>query len=211
MQSRSHDYIYPLKLHRSESILAKDDVSRVNTRMMFPVVFPNAFGPAQCDEICRLGEALGSQTAIAMGDSERSKAARLGRLAWLGVDRETDWIYEKVVHLFGQANSDFDFTLGGLAEPLQYTLYDVKSYFDWHHDIGFDESCGRKLSMTIQLSDPEAYIGGDLEFHNGGSMPIARRRGAATVFPAFLAHRVSPIVSGHRKSLVSWAYGPAFT
>ena len=38
----------------------------------------------------------------------------------------------------------------------------------------------------------------------------ARELGAATVFPSYLAHRVAPVQSGVRRSLVAWAYGPAF-
>jgi PKHD-type hydroxylase len=35
-------------------------------------------------------------------------------------------------------------------------------------------------------------------------------QGAATVFPAFVLHRVTPVTSGTRYSLTVWCHGPKF-
>ncbi|MGE5794397.1 MAG: 2OG-Fe(II) oxygenase [Bacteroidota bacterium] len=81
--------------------------------------------------------------------------------------------------------------------------------FDWHMDLGPGRTSARKLSMTVQLSPPEDYAGGDLEFV-GNTHAAERERGSATIFPAYVGHRVSPIERGTRRSLVAWAYGPSF-
>ena len=39
---------------------------------------------------------------------------------------------------------------------------------------------------------------------------LTRQRGTAVVFPSFEYHRVLPMRSGVRHSLVSWVSGPAF-
>ena len=98
----------------------------------------------------------------------------------------------------------------GLVEALQYTVYGPEQHFDWHIDLGSGQTSARKLSMTLQLSEAGDYSGGALEFINAPSPAAARKIGAATVFPSYLAHRVAPVQSGVRRSLVAWAYGPAF-
>ena len=68
----------------------------------------------------------------------------------------------------------------------------------------------RKLSITVQLSDPADYEGGDLEFFPQPRQPAVRDRGAMIIFPSFIAHRVTPISHGTRRSLVAWVSGTTF-
>jgi PKHD-type hydroxylase len=77
---------------------------------------------------------------------------------------------------------------------------------------GLGSGLERKLSVTVNLSDPGDYTGGDLEFLNGiGQLltqPELRQRGSIVVFPSTLGHRVTPITSGVRYALVGWMVGP---
>ena len=73
----------------------------------------------------------------------------------------------------------------------------------------------RKLSMTIQLSDPDDYEGGDFVFNVNqiGQSPDReqlRKKGTVLVFPSFIMHGVKPVTKGTRKSLVSWIEGPTW-
>ncbi len=69
----------------------------------------------------------------------------------------------------------------------------------------------RKLSLSLQLSDPARYQGCDLELSYGdGVQQAPRSRGTVIAFPSYVLHRVTPIASGTRKSLVIWASGPDF-
>ncbi len=92
---------------------------------------------------------------------------------------------------------------------LQYTVYGPGERFDWHMDLGPGPTSARKLSMTVQLSPPDDYAGGDLEFV-GNRHAAERELGAATIFPAYVGHRVTPVERGTRRSLVAWVYGPSF-
>ena len=83
--------------------------------------------------------------------------------------------------------------------------------FGWHQDVNWVDPAPsrRKLSFIAQLSDPSSYEGGDFEFQgpiNPG--PELRNKGAVLIFPSFLYHRVTPVTSGIRYSLVSWVVGP---
>ena len=74
--------------------------------------------------------------------------------------------------------------------------------------------------MTISLSDPEEYEGGNLEFDlrnthdwetdmNKGIIECTeiRPRGSIVIFPSFVWHRIKPVLKGTRYSLVVWNLG----
>lgn len=182
----------------------------VNPSLAHPLVLPDVLSGAECAKVIELGETSAPISAHATGDETRSTAARVGRITWIRPEHSTQWLFERVATLFATANQRYGLDLAGMIDPIQFSIYRDGAYFDWHNDIGSDLSAGRKLSVTIQLVNSDEYDGGALEFHHGSEMPIARTRGTATVFPSYLAHRVTPVRRGRRISIVAWAYGPAF-
>ena len=100
-------------------------------------------------------------------------------------------------------NFQWDFT-----ESCQFTKYGLNQYYNWHQDgspecypddhrfIGYRNKC-RKLSTVIALSDGSDYKGGK----------ELRKKGTVIVFPSFVWHRVKPVLSGTRYSLVCWSLG----
>lgn len=91
-------------------------------------------------------------------------------------------------------------------EAPQLLRYGPGDGYGWHIDLGPGPAARRKLSVTVLLSDPDDFAGGDLEFDGGVALP--RERGAALVFPSFLRHRVAPVLAGERWALVAWLTGP---
>lgn len=82
---------------------------------------------------------------------------------------------------------------------------EFKDHWDWG---GTDVSNLRKLSCTIQLTDPRRYSGGELEiFAGGGYWAAPRDLGAITAFPSNVYHHVNPIKRGRRRSVVAWFRG----
>jgi PKHD-type hydroxylase len=106
----------------------------------------------------------------------------------------------------------YRFDLYGFMEDMQYTVYaSGGDHYDWHIDAGSRTTCPRKLSLSLQLSDPSEYEGGKLEFMNGKDVKVADRdRGLVVAFPAYRLHRVTPVTKGLRKSIVVWTTGPQF-
>ena len=69
-------------------------------------------------------------------------------------------------------------------------------------------SMHRKLSVTVQLSDPAGYQGGDLVLMSPrGWAKASRERGSVVAFPSYVWHQVIPVREGVRYSLVQWALG----
>jgi len=67
----------------------------------------------------------------------------------------------------------------------------------------------RKISMVISITDPDTYEGGEFEFIDG-TKPDLKPRGSVLVFPSFVRHRVTPVTTGTRYSLVNWFVGNKF-
>lgn len=148
------------------------------------------------------------------GESTLDSTARSCSINWLHHNDETNFLYSKLGWVAQQLNSKyFDFDIWGFCESLQYTIYDGTNndHYTWHMDLGSTKSSPRKLSLILQLSDPNEYEGGDLEFffHNESTKTI-KRKGFIYVFPSYIMHRVLPVTSGIRKTLVVWLGGPNF-
>ena len=74
----------------------------------------------------------------------------------------------------------------------------------------------RKISMTVNLSDPNKYEGGNLKLDLGPDFKDDERykvfddirpQGSVIFFPSFTNHCVTPVTSGTRYSLVLWCLG----
>lgn len=166
-----------------------------------------ALTPKECDRVVALGESVETQA----GSVERGPVDyRMSHIAWLAPGPATEWLYHRLAILFTEANRTYRLELRGFVDALQYTQYGPGQHFDWHLDLGPGSTSARKLSLSIQLSEPDDYGDGQLEFVGRPVGPEARQRGTAVIFPSYLGHRVSPVTSGTRRSLVAWAYGPAF-
>ena len=134
-------------------------------------------------------------------------------IRWLDSSREKElttmlWSY------VDRANRDsFDVDVRYINE-LQFTTYKGKNEgrYGWHHDVDFKNPLPhhRKLSLTLQLSDPSEYEGGEFEFENGiDKLPDdVKEKGTVLIFPSFYKHQVKPVTSGTRHSLVTWVEGP---
>ena len=151
---------------------------------------------------------------IGMGGSTKNDNYRTSEVRWVGSDSFISnmiWDYAK------EANRNaFGFDIDYLKD-VQFTTYNASENgkYDWHHDTfwGNSSSYDRKLSIVVQLTDPEEYDGGLFEMDNQYEQPNAESlsaKGTVLVFPSFIPHRVTELTRGTRKSLVAWVEGPKF-
>jgi len=108
-------------------------------------------------------------------------------------------------------------------ETSQFAIYKKGDHYQWHNDQlaprkHFYNNKIRKLSLSLQLTDPSRYEGGDLQFKwlNGkAELEIAtpkkiKDRGTIIIFPSFVFHKITPITKGIRHALVNWSLGEKF-
>jgi PKHD-type hydroxylase len=178
--------------------------------------FAEGFTPEELTEIERLTNILPFQQAVTEGgkqDEGIGLEARQSMIKWVPQSSEFKWIYDKIGMLATTANEEmFKFDIHSMPEMIQYTEYYAtnKGHYDWHMDIGSDGYMKhRKISVTVQLSGPDEYDGGDLQIWQGGQYPntAPRGKGNVVIFPSFMMHRVTPVTRGTRKSFVLWLGG----
>lgn len=172
--------------------------------------FTNAFTPEELVKIVEIGEKYPKKSATTVGnEGDVVSDYRLSEISWLDENDETSWLYTKLAEYAKIANEEmWNFDIWGFGDSLQYTrYYGNGGHYDWHVDLGPGIS-NRKLSCVLQLSTPEEYEGGDLQMNPGGNiLSVPKGLGTLCFFPSFLLHRVTPLNSGVRLSLVTWFCG----
>ena len=147
----------------------------------------------------------------------RDSNLRISKQAWI---REASFC--KSFFDIGQKINElcrWNFDIKGI-EPIQYGIYSDGGKYDWHVDQGskilLKGGSVRKISMTLFMNNPDEYEGGefDLEYSHPESKPRYKtfklKKGSAIFFQSDVWHRVRPVSSGIRKSLVAWLSGPTF-
>lgn len=173
--------------------------------------FKGAFTPEECGKIIEIGNARIIDKSRIRGD-EVANDIRDSKNSWILPSDDSNWIFRRVTDVIVDLNSKFfKFDLYGFIEGFQFTRYDAPGgKYDQHIDRGLN-TWTRKLSFTLQLSDPKDYVGGDLELYYGKEPTVpTKEQGFVTVFPSYVLHRVTPVTKGTRYSLVAWITGPSF-
>lgn len=182
------------------------------------VAWEGAFGAAEIDAITQYADGLLLQDAALSGArAGYDQNIRVTKVAWVERNALTNGFYNHMENIVRGLNRQFfQYDLSGLA-PMQYAIYDAseQGHFDWHVDYGrergHEQHEPRKLSLSLQLSDPSDYEGGELQARVRSKVDVApRTRGSVIAFPSYVLHRVTPITAGQRKSLVVWALGPEY-
>lgn len=95
-----------------------------------------------------------------------------------------------------------------ITYPPVFSKYDESMTYGWHTDgpiMGQQMPLRTDLAMTLFLSDPDAYEGGELEIQSPtGLVKYKLPKGDAIFYPTTQIHRVAPVTSGTRYVCVSW-------
>jgi len=179
------------------------------------IAWEGAFSAAEVDRITALGDGMARERAQLVQADDPLGKKRITDVAWLVRGADTAWLFTRLEQAVQRLNAQYyKYDLyPQLRERLQYTIYDARQggHYDWHVDHGAAMPDARKLSISLQLSEPTDYQGCDLELQFGDGMLAAPRgKGTVIAFSSYVLHRVSPIISGTRKSLVAWVSGPDF-
>jgi PKHD-type hydroxylase len=91
--------------------------------------------------------------------------------------------------------------------PLLLSRYEVGRFYGPHMDAPFFRNGDLRadVSMTLFLSEPEEYGGGELTLMPGGEeVMIKLAAGDAFFYPTTVLHRVAEVTSGVRVVAVTW-------
>jgi predicted 2-oxoglutarate/Fe(II)-dependent dioxygenase YbiX len=135
----------------------------------------------------------------------------------LEFDDEFKNVYNIVLKIAADINeSKFGFNITAM-QLLQYGIYYKDHHYDFHNDVAFYESENekvmRKISIVFSLnSHGSDYEGGELLLMTHGKVPqtFTLKSGDILAFPSYIPHKVNPVTSGIRKTIVCWLLGPKF-
>jgi PKHD-type hydroxylase len=175
----------------------------------------NAFSKEECERIIDIGNKKTLQKTRIINDSGEAVIAnsiRDSEITWLTPADDMEWAYRRLTDVVTSLNRQFfNFDLMGFSEGLQFTKYTAPGGFYGPH---LDKIMGRvvrKLSISVQLSDPLDYDGGELELHMKQTPDLmSKDQGRLVAFPSYLLHEVKPVTRGTRYSLVAWITGAPF-
>ena len=173
------------------------------------------FTPQQCQMVIDKGMSLKKEQAkVGMNRPEGGldTKKRITSISWIPFKDMPEMYRDIEATMLKANNNHFGFDGLKLTEPAQFTHYHTGGFYDWHMDndvAGKHEPPIRKISMTLLLSDPSTFEGGELEFMSKGKS-AKLKQGQAIFFASWLQHRVKPVTRGERKSLVMWFGGPPF-
>ena len=174
------------------------------------------FTPEQCQNIIDMGHQQKAEEAkigTAAKDSKHDTKKRITTISWIPFKALPE-MYKIIERAMKQVNGNhFGYDGMQITEMAQFTEYPKGGFYDWHMDA--EVNCQfqppvRKISMTILLSPPHEFEGGDLEFMAEGNKPPNLIQGQAIFFCSWIRHRVAKVKKGVRRSLVMWFGGPPF-
>lgn len=167
----------------------------------------------ELDKLEALAANRGSAAVVGAGSTAtENREIRRSNVSWLTAEADNAWIFHRIAHQALTVNRQhWGLDITGFGEALQLTRYEGgdEGHYDWHQDFGGQVS--RKLSVVVQLTEPAAYEGGELEIMTSCKpATVPKKRGLVAIFPSYQLHRVTPVTSGNRHTLVAWLSGPRF-
>ena len=167
-----------------------------------------AFTKEECETIIKIANAKG----LIKGKTKGQSDVRQSQICWLYSSDNLDWVFKKITDIVLNLNNRFfQFDIFGLNEGFQFTNYKAPSdKYGKHVDRTLDFVV-RKLSISIQLTDPKEYEGGELYLYDDDKGTLMdKKQGTLILFPSYILHEVTPVTKGERNSLVSWVTGKQF-
>ena len=173
---------------------------------------PNCFTAEECDSIIDLGSKLNLKKGVIEEGDLKDEIRKSDVAFFYSQDQSVSWIFRRVTDFVNSVNRELWGYDLQYIEPLQFTTYKNQNDFYGKHidQVGVSPNY-RKLSFSVQLSDPNTYKGADLlMYFLDKPTHTNNQRGNIIFFPSFVLHEVTPLISGERYSLVGWVCGPPF-
>jgi len=174
------------------------------------------FSPSECNKIIQQALLIPNQLGT-IGSSSINVKESVRRSLIRAITRTPEWIYlfTEIDKLVAQANRQWFGVDYKYLPAIQFAEYNSedRGFYARHQDTFLVSpiSTHRKLSVTVQLSNPSDYTGGDLKFSDIGVFPNPenmRTQGTVCIFPSIIFHEVTPVTDGKRYSLAGWYEGP---
>ncbi|HUS23696.1 MAG TPA: Fe2+-dependent dioxygenase [Candidatus Binatia bacterium] len=117
-------------------------------------------------------------------------------------------LQKEVLDALGRSDTFGAFAMPLRMMPLLFNRYEPGMAYGDHIDrpvMHAREPVRTDLAMTLFLSDPAGYDGGELVISSDlGAQRVKLPRGSLVLYPASTIHRVEPVTRGVRVAAVTW-------
>lgn len=166
-------------------------------------IFENFLSAEECGFIlnkCKEELTLSDAKVYNNPNTLQTKTTRKSSIGWIS---DLEFLNKRLTNKLRETFNINGMEVTGIG-PFQFTEYKEGEYFDWHTDSNDTVYRDRFTSIVIQLNNE--YTNGILEIKNlkGELVPIENKIGTLYIFNSRLLHRVTPVTTGTRYSLVNW-------
>ena len=128
-------------------------------KVHFYSYWQGAFTKEECKKIIQIAKKKG----MIKGTTRSKSDVRESKISWLYSSDEMEWAFRRVTDMVLDLNKRFfNFDIFGLNEGFQFTNYKAPSNKYGKHVDRSSDFIVRKLSISIKLTDPKEYEGGEL-------------------------------------------------
>lgn len=169
----------------------------------------NVFTKEECEKIIKIAHEKSLTQGTTIGKTSKIRSSKI---CWLYSIDNLEWAFQRVTDIVLDLNKRFfNFDIFGLNEGFQFTNYKAPSDKYGKHIDKIYNGVIRKLSGSIQLTNPKEYKGGELYLYDSDKGELMRKKqGTLILFPSYTLHEVKPVTKGERNSLVFWVTGKPF-
>ncbi|UVA81549.1 2OG-Fe(II) oxygenase [Pandoraea commovens] len=183
-------------------------------------VWPSHLPDEFCDLLYDTGRTITLSDAAVVSATAGVVHNEKARKSKVGFFDNAHWISRLCLHYGCLANRElWQYDIAEM-QGTQFSTYEAGDFFNWHRDSAPDAHpipdhptpLRRVVTVIIMLSDGGSYEGGDFMLRDASHAelkdPAFREKGSVVVFPGYVLHQVTRMVSGHRASIVGWLMGP---
>ena len=162
----------------------------------------------ECDNIVRMLKLMQWQPGVSPS-KEYSEKVKGNLELPMGIHKDADVHLKFILNRLMKTKFFIRRSLPKNIGRPRFNLYKDGGYYAKHADsafMGTNPEIRTDLSMTLFLSDPDDYVGGELrlEYTSGVVMELREPKGTVVVYPSGIMHEVLPVTEGERIAFVAW-------
>ncbi len=174
-----------------------------------PIWYLSSLSAEDCDRVIAELGALDSKDATMGPDGQESN--HKSRNTTVRFAEHSYWLAEVFERVAAEGNQvcGWNYDVTG-RECVQFAEYGPEQHYSWHTDTFTlaGKPVDRKITVVCLLNDE--FTGGDFEMRLYGDYKAPLVKGSVIAFPSILEHRVTPVLTGTRRSATLWLNGPRF-
>tara|TARA_R110000772_G_scaffold21669_1_gene59340 strand:- start:190 stop:798 length:609 start_codon:yes stop_codon:yes gene_type:complete len=197
-----------IKLHKKKPKFKNSSWNFKLDKVHHYAFWNEAFTKEECQTIIDIAKKKG----LIKGTTKSNTDVRDSKISWLYPSDNMEWVFRRVTDIVLNLNKQFfNFDIFGLNEGFQFTNYIAPSNKYGKHIDKINNGLVRKLSLSVQLTEPKEYKGGELYlYEDEKGEEMKKEQGTLILFPSYVLHEIKPVTKGERNSLVSWVTGKQF-